>query len=61
MSSATSKARATAGSSSVDQKISQAQLSKNELERVTEVFKMYETGLGEATMYPKARKKRKER
>jgi len=28
-------------------------LSANELERVTEVFKMYETGLREATIYPK--------
>ncbi|XP_040580024.1 neo-calmodulin [Lepeophtheirus salmonis] len=28
-------------------------LSENELERVTEVFKMYETGLREATIYPK--------
>lgn len=28
-------------------------LSKNELERVTEVFKMYETGEGEATIYPR--------
>ena len=31
------------------------QLSRNELERVTEVFKMYETGLREATIYPKVR------
>lgn len=30
-------------------------LSANELERVTEVFKMYETGLREATIYPKVR------
>ena len=30
-----------------------AQLSKNELERVTEVFKMYQTGLREAAIYPK--------
>lgn len=30
-----------------------AQLSKNELERITEVFKIYETGLREATIYPK--------
>ena len=30
-----------------------AQLSKNELDRVTEVFKMYETGLREATIYPR--------
>jgi len=29
------------------------QLSKNELERITEVFKIYETGLREATIYPK--------
>ena len=29
------------------------QLSKDELDRVTEVFKMYETGLREATIYPK--------
>lgn len=28
-------------------------LSANELDRVTEVFKMYETGLREATIYPK--------
>jgi hypothetical protein len=28
-------------------------LSKNELERLTEVFKMYETGLREAAIYPK--------
>ena len=28
-------------------------LSKNELDRVTEVFKMYETGLREAAIYPK--------
>ena len=32
------------------------QLSKDELDRVTEVFKMYETGLREATIYPKVRK-----
>ncbi len=32
-----------------------AQLSKNELERITEVFKIYETGLREATIYPKVR------
>ena len=32
-----------------------AQLSKNELDRVTEVFKMYETGLREATIYPRVR------
>ena len=31
------------------------QLSKDELDRVTEVFKMYETGLREATIYPKVR------
>ena len=31
----------------------EAKLSTNELERVTEVFKMYETGLREATIYPK--------
>jgi len=31
------------------------QLSKNELDRITEVFKMYETGLREATIYPKVR------
>ena len=31
----------------------EAKLSNNELERVTEVFKMYETGLREATIYPK--------
>jgi hypothetical protein len=30
-----------------------AHLSKNELERITEVFKIYETGLREATIYPK--------
>ncbi len=29
------------------------QLSNDELDRVTEVFKMYETGLREATIYPK--------
>jgi len=29
------------------------QLSKNELDRITEVFKIYETGLREATIYPK--------
>lgn len=29
------------------------QLSKDELDRVTEVFKMYETGLREATIHPK--------
>ena len=29
------------------------QLSRDELDRVTEVFKMYETGLREATIYPK--------
>lgn len=29
------------------------QLSKDELDRVTEVFKVYETGLREATIYPK--------
>lgn len=33
-----------------------AQLSKNELDRVTEVFKMYETGLREATIYPRVSK-----
>ena len=31
----------------------QQQLSKDELDRVTEVFKVYETGLREATIYPK--------
>ena len=31
------------------------QLSKDELDRVTEVFKMYETGLREATIYPKVK------
>ena len=34
------------------------QLSKDELDRVTEVFKMYETGLREATIYPKVREYR---
>ncbi len=33
------------------------QLSKNELDRITEVFKIYETGLREATIYPKVNKK----
>ena len=32
------------------------QLSKNELDRITEVFKIYETGLREATIYPKVNK-----
>ena len=32
------------------------QLSKDELDRVTEVFKMYETGLREATIHPKVSK-----
>ncbi len=31
----------------------QQALSRNELERLTEVFKMYETGLREAAIYPK--------
>ncbi len=31
------------------------QLSNNELDRITEVFKIYETGLREATMYPKVK------
>jgi len=30
-------------------------LSKNELDRITEVFKIYETGLREATIYPKVK------
>ncbi len=29
------------------------ELSKNELDRVTEVFKMFETGQRDATIYPK--------
>ena len=33
------------------------QLSKNELDRITEVFKIYETGLREATIYPKVNSK----
>ncbi len=32
-----------------------SQLSKNELERITEVFKIFETGLREATIYPKVK------
>ena len=32
------------------------QLSKNELDRITEVFKIYETGLREATIYPKVKR-----
>ena len=32
-----------------------AQMSRNELERVTEVFKFYETGVRDAAMYPKVR------
>ena len=41
--------------SSANNKPATQQLSKDELDRVTEVFKMYETGLREATIYPKVR------
>lgn len=54
---ATSTATGTTSTSKKDPKEKLPQqapkLSANELERVTEVFKMYETGLREATIYPK--------